>query len=275
MKMMQKLPFLIVFLFLVRSLQCIGQQQTPLLAMCPCVRFEIVMGRLTAIHCHNGELRLTHGEGTESIENLRVICSDTESYFRYERETSDHKVFIEIFNGRKVDIQSTSTGRSVMNVSQDDSGIAVSDGSRQWRAATIWHLWLSERELCDREIKPLLAMLRSDWDLASDADRLKRELLRLRKQMPGAVVSIEDVAGLVAAMDHSSYQMRRAADISLRRLGPSVRPYLLLAKFNSLSSEQRVRIRGILEDMEADGVDTPERVSLWLAGDTQIQAIVE
>jgi hypothetical protein len=122
--------------------------------------------------------------------------------------------------------------------------------------------------LCERELIPLLLLLRPTWDFSDAIDRIERNLFRASHA--GQVVPRTRLAELVVELAHRDFHRRQAADRELRALGPAVLVYLSALEESELTWEQRQRIRHIQDCLANASADTPERVALWLVGDERI-----
>ena len=62
----------------------------PLPALAPQLRFEVVLGRITAVHLNNGQCRVQRGEEPNAVcrESLLVHCEGVVPVVRYERTTA-------------------------------------------------------------------------------------------------------------------------------------------------------------------------------------------
>ncbi len=262
------------------ALTCPGQDRPviPLPAESPIVRFEIVMGRLTALHLNAGQTRTSRGtdSGCETRESMHVNCEGAVPLVRYERQSATQRTTIEFTNGNRVSMRREPLGDGectpleLQQLSNGELTVVVGDGDkrREWSAASFWHLLLAEPRLCEQEIVPLLKLLRPAWDFSDAAERIEAALYQTAHS--GQIVPRARLAELVGELAHSDFQRRQAADRQLRAAGPMALPYLATLNPNQLTCEQRQRIRRVRESMANAAADSPERVGLWLVDDEQI-----
>lgn len=261
------------------ALTSYGQDRpvVPLSGQCLSVRFELVMGRITALHLNAGQTRLTRGTEPESEirETMQVNCEGPVPLVRYECQTASERVAIEITNGSRVslqrftkddpspqlDLQQAANGRLTVRIADHGS-------QKEYSAPTFWHLLLAERRICEQEVAPLLRMLRPGWDFSDAADRLETALYRAAQC--GQAVPRSRLTELVAELGHREFQRRQAADRQLRLLGPVVIPYFASLDNSTLNNEQRNRIRQIRESVANAAADSPDRVAQWLVDDERI-----
>lgn len=261
-------------------LTVLGQDRSepPLPAQCQVVRFEIIMGRLTALHLNAGQTRASRGSNVdnESRESMQVNCEGPTPLVRYERHTATQRVVIEFNNGSRVSMKKEPVAVEApgyFELQQLPNGqltVAVGSGDqkRTWTATSYWHLLLAEPHLCQQEIIPLLKLLRPTWDFSDAAERIETALYQAAHS--GDIVTRSQLADLVGELGHDEFQRRQAADQQLRLFGPTVLPYFTTLDPTLLNGEQRQRINRIRETMLNAAPDTPERIAHWLVDDEQI-----
>lgn len=262
------------------ALTCSGQDRsvTPLPAQCPVVRFEIVMGRLTALHLNAGQTRASRGSDSddETRETMHVNCEGAVPIVRYERHSATWRISIEFTDSCCVSMRRESLGDpecTPLELQQLSNGeltvtVGVGDKQRKWSAASFWHLLLAEPRVCEQEIVPLLKLLRPAWDFTDAAERIETALYQAADS--GEIVPRTRLADLVNELGHRDFQRRQAADRRLSAVGPTVLPYLSTLDRTSLNCEQRQRIQRIRDSMANAAADTPDRIALWLVDDEQV-----
>lgn len=254
------------------------RSDSPLPSQCPSVRFELVMGRLTALHLNAGQSRTSRGSDTddETRETMQVHSEGPAQIVRYDRQSSTQRITIEFTNGSRVSMIKEpllDREKGLLELQQFPNGqwkVALGTGEqkRTWSASSFWHLLLAEPQLCQKEIVPLLKLLRPSWDFSDVAERLETALYRAAHS--GEVVTRTHLAELVNELGHQDFQRRQAADQQIRSHGPSVLPFLSTLDATALNGEQRQRIRQIREHMLNAAPDTPERIAHWLVDDERV-----
>lgn len=144
-------------------------------------------------------------------------------------------------------------------------------GKQTWdlRGETIWHLFLAEPELCQKQLGPLFAILRPNWKLADTASGLEEALFKA-----AADCNLGDTKRWDAWIEElaaPSYAQRHAADRQLREVGRAIVPYLQNLDRSRLEAEQRARIQAILSQYLGGGSeDSEERLANQFLGDRRI-----
>jgi hypothetical protein len=145
------------------------------------------------------------------------------------------------------------------------------DGSppRELSAPSLWHLLLTERELCREHLVPLLESLRPDWRLVQQAADVEDALFALARA--------SDVRGdekrwreLVVQLASDDFRARQSADLQLRQAGQAAIAFLRGLDQKELSAEQRRRIDGICQAYADSRADVPMRVAQWLVSDREL-----
>jgi hypothetical protein len=253
------------------------QDQPVLLSNQHWVRFEIVLGRITATYLRGGRGQRTCEEAGESLqERLTVNGGSLKPSIRYECHDNTRHVLIEVVNRTEVKISSSpntpTEGRVVCLQQKSDLPVELVVGNGQdaqhYRAPSIWHLLLGERDVCREHLLPLMAMMRPDWQLNEAAFQIEYELFRIARTRSN--VSRHHVSQLVEQLDHDSFSSRQSADRELRHLGVSILPYLQRLDSALLNNEQRMRINRIEAYLMATGGDSAARVAAWLVHDKAI-----
>lgn len=124
--------------------------------------------------------------------------------------------------------------------------LSVGSGEHRqvYRAATLWYLLLSEPEVAEEHLLPLLDLLRPNWRLMDTVAEIEHALMR------GVELDIvpdrSDWATLVDELADDRFSVRRQADLRLRGMGPAIVPFLESLDREQLDAEQQFRIRRIL-----------------------------
>jgi hypothetical protein len=127
---------------------------------------------------------------------------------------------------------------------------------------------LEHRDACQTHLIPILESLRIGWQLEETADDIQVTLLKLADQRK--LPQTDHWARLVRQLSRGSFAQRQAAERELRRAGQAVVAYLTQLNPRRLDTEQRERIRSIIDRLVSQTDDTPERVALWLNGDRDV-----
>ncbi len=135
-------------------------------------------------------------------------------------------------------------------------------------AASFWHLMIGYPEVCRQHLLPLLQLIDSGWDPGKLAADVEEDLIQLAHSQE---TDRRHWDALVAQLRDERYTRREAADRQLRASGPIVIHYLRELDPARLDAEQKFRVRRIIAALDlSEGIDTPDRVTSWLAGDPSI-----
>jgi hypothetical protein len=216
--------------------------------------------------------------GKPQDEQLTVRNSGGEFTVEYVKPGKDRRVSIEIGVGsRRVHIvQQPEAGADVLPVefTQPSSGpLSLTLGARQSQrvihGASLWHLLIGYPEICRQHLLPLLQLIDSRWDPGKLAADLEEDLIELARSQDAP--DRRHWEALVAQLRDERYTHREAADRQLRAAGRIVIHYLRHLDPADLDAEQKFRVRRIIAALDdSEGVDTPDRVTSWLAGDPSI-----
>ena len=158
--------------------------------------------------------------------------------------------------------------------------LTVGPAGRQqaYRAATLWHLAVTEPEVCRRHVYPVLETMRPQWQLARKAAQV--ETLLVKHAAEDRQAERQQWADLVAELAGDQPAKREAAERRLRAGGTAALAYLGQLDLADLEAEQQLRIRRILRsaprhktDRSPPGQktdDAPEQVARLLADDPSI-----
>ena len=258
----------------------LGQDQPPptLFSKCSAIRIEFVLGRLTIIPQHRGQIRLTKSPpGSEEIsESLQVNNDDVSPVVRYECKHGDRPFILEVINYREVNLlaqhdrDNSTKFVEFRQPLQGDLEVIVHDGqqSREIKSQSFWHLILTERALCETELVPVLEVLRPDWHLVDLTEQVESGLFHAALSKP--LISRRYLSELVAQLNSPRFQKRQSADSQLRSCGPAALPFLDSLSRQNLSGEQRMRIDRIRRAISTASMDTAERMTEWLADDEHV-----
>ncbi len=216
--------------------------------------------------------------GKPQDERLTVRNSGGDFSIEYVKPGADRRVSIEIgVSSRRVHIvQEPQGGADVLPLefTQPPRGpLSLTLGARQSQrvihGASLWHLMIGYPEICRQHLLPLLQLIDSRWDLGKLAADLEEDLIQLACSQDAPDRRHWDA--LVAQLRDERYTRREAADRQLRACGRIVIHYLRELDPARLDAEQKFRVRRIIAALgEGEEIDTPDRVTSWLAGDPSI-----
>jgi len=250
-----------------------------LVARCRWTRLCIASGRITLIGTRIGHKSVVTSEDPETGVRQRLAFSaegpDSAS-LHYEYTGAGRKMTVDVERSAQVSIHfvpSPNSERAEVRYHQPERGpvsleIRCVDGDRRIAASGFWRLVLAAPELCAKHFLPVAESLRPGWALEAQARQLEEALLAGARSGPRSQEG--RWAALVRDLGHPRFQRRQQADRQLRAMGQFVVPFLERLESESLSTEQRVRVRHILEALAVPDGDTPVRVAAWLAGDAEV-----
>ena len=252
------------------------QSQLPNLATkLQSVRFFVADGRLQALAGEAGVERESSSDlGTSRREKLVLNTNDRQdASIHYELSTGGEMLTVDIVEGEQFTItRHQSKGSPGPNVEfrQPKEGplsLSISDREtvREIKGATLWHLLLSEPELCRHYLLPLLEMFRSQWRLAETAQAIETRMLHTAAEYRPENLKTWDA--LVADLASDRYADRHRADRELRAIGPVVIPYLQGLDHRHLDFEQWSHIQDIVAATDSDDEDGPDSAANQLMSD--------
>jgi len=243
------------------------------------VRFDLVLGRLTATQIRGGQRNCAQNTGANVTrrELLAVTGNGDSPSIRYELTDGSQSLIVEILKRDEVFIlREPEPGAEVTRLEfaqpkKGDIKLVLGDPQRptvKISAVSVWHLLLAEPELCRRELLPIFALLRSHWKLMESANQVEEALFRAAVDEGGP--PLEHVRELVKALDSPRFAERQQADQQLRGLGVVVLNQFKQLDRLTLSREQRQRIARIESHLAVPKPDTPERIVAWLLNDQSL-----
>ncbi len=137
-----------------------------------------------------------------------------------------------------------------------------------YRASSLWHLAIAHPDVCESHLVGALQSLRPDWQLLDDARAIRTSLFH--SPLRQATTSLSEVRLLVMQLADPDFRVRQRADREIQSRGRCVLAVLNELDLQDLDAEQRLRIAGIRRAIEADHVDTPDRVAAWLINDKRV-----
>jgi hypothetical protein len=215
-------------------------------------------------------------------EKLALRAVDRKPVVEYERSTPEEEVSIEIVGELRARLARVPKGESPAQTPveyvQPDQGpvrlVVGSPGNQQtYTAPSLWHLLLTERDVCRQHLAPLVALVSDDWEVVDTSEQIEQTLIeRIAPQSPP---DRRHWAALVEQLGSERFTQREAADRQLRALGPQATWYLQSVDLKRLDAEQRFRIQRILRGLTSPNrEDTADQVAQWLAGDPRAWLIL-
>jgi hypothetical protein len=221
---------------------------------------------------------LTSNDPKTDVQERFVLSANSAGTARlsYEYTNQRQQLRVDIDQSVDVTIDQRPRGESeipTVSFRQPQVGdvlLTVEDGDlvRDVACASIWHLLLTEPDLCGTYLVPILHSLRPDWVLDEKAQRAETALLADARR--GHLPDTAKMERLVRQLQHAEFSRRQAADRELRQMGHAAAGFLGRLDESALDVEQRTRIRRICESLHGNTGDTPARVALWLAEDRVI-----
>lgn len=239
-------------------------------------QLAVVSGRIAINSPHSGRRMEAKHRDANRQESLTLTLAAAYSAIHYELSMPESQLTIEI-NGDGVAIRrqvGTQASQLPLDFDQPASGpltlaVGPEEDRRVFRAATLWHLFLAEPDLCRNELAPLLQLLRPDWSLAETATRIEEALLRSAEAR--RTPDRDAWLSLVQDLSDPKYSRRQAAARKLRNYGSEILPFLTTLDRRKLDAEQWYRVRTLIASLAGGNeYDVPERTAPWLAGDPRV-----
>ncbi len=243
------------------------------------LRFELILGRLTATQLRGGQQKCVQQTSVSGgrRELLSVTGNSNAPSIRYELTDGTQRLTIEVIEGNEVRmLREPQPGAELLRLEflQPSSGnvkLQVGDPEHpiaSETAASVWHLLLAEPELCRQELMPIFDLLRPHWRLQESVERIEANLIAAATGGDG--VSAANVRELVAKLDSPKFAQRQRADQQLRAMGVVVLTQFKQLDRTVLTREQRHRIDRMTNDMAVLRADTPERIVAWMLHDQAV-----
>ena len=261
------------------AVTCRGEGSLPVPLPCSeWVRFEIVLGRLTASRprCRKNQ-RFTIEKPDVGVHEVLTFASQGETPSIHWKRTEPESTFcLQLQNGDVISLRSsqTSLGEELaLNYQQPKTGpvsltVQSAGQTTKYQADSLWHLFLLTPTVSNQHLIPLLERLRPHWHLEVQAKRLATELLVLAESdwRPDH----QRLETLVEHLASDHFQTRNKADTALRACGFAALAHLQGCETRRLSPEQQKRLRKIRQNLRLEAGDTPFRVARWLSEDKEI-----
>jgi len=241
------------------------------------VTARIVAGRFSAVCPVSNQSMVSNVNLPDRREKLTINLAGGKPSVGYEALTARERFAIAIDQGDALSLQlspQTQDEGTLIDFSQAASGaihFTIGNGKdvREIRAQSIWQLMLIEPEVCQAHLIPMLQLIRPDWRLKQQADRIEEFLCRTVESQPADNQAVWRQA--VADLASPRYAVRERAEQKLLAGGQNVLPLLQVLPRAKLDAEQMYRVRHIVRQVTGNGEeDTPSRVAFWLAEDPRV-----
>ncbi|MDP6443022.1 MAG: hypothetical protein QGG36_15130 [Pirellulaceae bacterium] len=236
-----------------------------------------MLGRIQIFGARYGKKRqacrgnLDEGEG----ELLRLQVTDGLTCLHYQLSDARQRITFD-FVGDHISLMREAKSADVTplryeQIGDDDVLLFVGEptNERQFRARSLWHLWLVDPELCERELKPVLHLMRPNWTFRDQVARIERELFEDHDaQVDGRRRA--EYQELIDQLGDHRYQKRQRAYDQLRANGVEVLAFLESLDLRSLDAEQRLRVKKLRQGVRFQRGDNADRVACWMRDDRSV-----
>ncbi len=238
-------------------------------------RADIVWGRLRFTSARSGTVvdALSAGARVESIE---LVANSPEVAIALRSTGAGQAVAVDVHRNGGV-VLTRQNGphdrRTAFTFTQPAEGpvsaqLDTASGNEAFEAATLWHLWFSEPELCREQLAPLLAVV-------DPAREIERKLAAVEAELRGLAAARHlgarpEWAAWVDALSADCFHRREAAHAALLASGPAILWHLDRWSEHP-SAERRHRLARLRRALTAHPADaTPPGAAAWLAGDPNL-----
>jgi hypothetical protein len=246
------------------------------------VRFYVGGGRVQAVASEAGvEQESSTDQGMTRREKLVLNTNDAlDASIQYELSGGDEHLAVDVVDGQQITI-ARRPAKGVKGPSiefrQPQTGpltLSVTDGStiREVKANSLWHMILTEPEMSERYLLPLLEMFRPDWRLMETARAAESQMLRTAAEYRPENLRVWD--HLIGELGSERFVERQHADNELRAAGSVVIPYLASLERRRLDFEQWSRIQQIVASADGDEEDRPETIANRLMPDRHVWLVL-
>jgi hypothetical protein len=239
------------------------------------VRFEVASGRVAMRVAQPAQTGTMSSSGTR-LERISVRALGNDRTIDYELTTPEEEFSLRFSSATRMEIHRLPKGDSKITAVEYDQPatgpitlkVGVKD-VREYRAASLWHLLLTEPAACRESLLPLLGLLRPNWALVKTGDEVQAVLLRMAQR--DVRPDQKQWSEWVRQLDDDQFTKREAADRQLRDSGRAVVSYLQQLDPARLDAEQQFRIHRIISALTStSGDDTPEQVAALLFADAGV-----
>ncbi len=236
------------------------------------IRFVMVQGRILAIVPRGQNGAMSSSEDASIRETLGVHGQGDSTLVRYQRQCAKQEIQIHFFGQSDLELERRPLAPEIqpLRLKQPARGpvildVGPADAVRRYEAPTLWHLFVTQPEVCRHELIPVLQILRPDWRLKERSHQI--ESLLLTEPSGDAPLGWEQ---LVAQLGDARFPVRQAAERELRSGGQNVLPFLENLDTSRLNAEQRSRVRAIRDSLGDQSEDTASRVAAWMVNDVRL-----
>jgi len=242
-------------------------------------RAEIVWGRLRFTSARLGTVVDAASAGG-CVESLELLATSPEVAIAFRSTRAGQAVTVEVHRNGGVALTrqyGPHDRRTAFSFTQPAEGpvsaqLDTASGSELFDAATLWHLWLSEPELCREQLAPLLAVIDPAREIEQKVAAVETELHGLAAARPLGARS--EWTAWVDALSADGFHRREEAHAALLAAGPAILWHLDRWSKHP-SAERRHRLARVCRALKAHPADaTPTAAAAWLAGDPNIASTV-
>ena len=235
------------------------------------VRTEVVLGRLCLLNTRVGHGRIASAkDGSDVQENLAIQADGQQIHLTYDAETPDERISLLVVNERDITFrrQRTRETRVVeVHFRQPAAGKislrVLEDGKRtDFTAENLWQLMLTEDKTCQLGLEEMLLVVKPQFSLPETIATIETQMLFLPTSDHR-----QHWDQLIAELADDQFEVRMAADRALREAGKLALGYLLKVNQTQFDSEQRQRIKRIVNDTALDTSDAPEIAAALIRDD--------
>ncbi len=238
------------------------------------IRITVVSGRITNTTGWAFGNRTHRYQSGAAKEEISFQGNGATGSVHCERTNAEEQFTMELASDGRFSIHRTpkngSTALPIQFVQAPGEPISLTVGPEGkqtvYRASTLWHLLLTQREPCRQHLLPTLETVPGCEQIATTATAVESELLKAANT--GKLPDRQHWNDLVQQLGDNQFAKREAADRLLRAVGPSLLCYLEQLDYGQLDAEQQFRVRRIQESLRGQAVgDTPEHVAAQLVAD--------
>jgi hypothetical protein len=241
------------------------------------VQFDVVFGRLIA-NCSRFRFHktVTHTDQTTNAHTtISLSVSAARPSLHLEHRDITRQLNIEVIEGDRFEIEMVplKAGQLPLGFTQQANNnvklrIGKDETQQEIQAASLWHLLVEHKRLCETHLVPVLELMRPDWQLMDRVHQIENALSRVARI--GYCPNRDRILELVEQLAAESFYQRQSALAELLDQGHSCLAILDSRDPRELTAEQRVRVRYVQDALRVNTPDTPERVAAWLSGDKSI-----
>jgi len=246
-----------------------------LLARSGWARFHVSLGRIEVANIPSSQTRTATSKNEIWSESLQIIA-DTDTPSVVYNRTGATTLSIAVIDGDRVEIEQSDGKEGGDRVSFRQSAgadidllVTVSGEVNRYRGRSLWHLLVSEREVCRAHLLPLLDVMRPGWNLDGT---LEKALELLAAEESGRGRDIRDATRrLVRRFDSPSFEVRELSYRQIGALGTGALPCLEAMDGLDMTRERRSRVHR-LQSEAGHHEDSAERIAEWLVADEEFRA---